>query len=844
MGFLVSAIGGIIGSIGSTLVGKTLLQVGLSFAVSKVASLFRKKPSQSSGTEIEVTYGGNEVRKVLCGYCKVKGHFVYANSYGGSNEFFQRPFVLSDFYTTSLEDVWIEGARVDLGAEDPDKGFVVDSGDYAGLIWVKFYDGRQTVVDPSLNTNANPAGRWSQDAIGVGISYIVVTMRYDREKLGQTVEMDFGVKGAPLYDFRKDPSVGGTGTHDYTDPLTWEYPSVYSPVLLAYNYERGFHINGDLFCGHKLPASAMPLDRWLPAVNLCEENINGHARYECAVIISCDQDHGDNLEDILEACGATPVESVGQLWPLMPVAQPIVATFTDADVDWTQDHEFSFQGASRDRLHRLSGSVLDKDNFFVETPLDVITNETNVSIDTDSQDKNKPFRTVTNSDQGMRLLQIHFGENQYQKSASIALGFRWTVLEVGDWIRWNSDEYGGSFVFQVMSKGDKSLHESRPRSVILKLEERDASVYGDGVQTFVPTIPVPPGTPQQQEELVNFSVSPVQGVGNGSVYPALYCQWVTPVDPTVSKILIEYRPVANPTQIYKRESDLSRNVLYLSEGVVSNTEYEFRTKLVTDPFRETTWATWGNQVVSPDTPNTDVNVTLTNANEDFIGRFQSLQEQLDDASERIIDLSNSVALANLSNFNKSDRVAVGVKDAKAAIATEQKLRVSEQEAVAQEIATLSTSVGDNSSAIQTETTARTEADSALAEQLTIVEAKADDNTIAGGLMRFSASVAQDEASASFTQLLRVTKEGQELESGQINEIYTEGGLLKSRTLFKVEQFGITDGSTSNLPFSFTSDGLTIANLIVDNITFKTMISFNGGMKINGLLGRITVDNLA
>lgn len=801
MGFLVSAIGGIIGSIGSTLVGKTLLQVGLSFVVSKVASLFRKKPSQSSGTEIEVTYGGNEVRKVLCGYCKVKGHFVYANSYGGSNEFFQRPFVLSDFYTTSLEDVWIEGERVDLGAEDPEKGFVVDSGDYAGLIWVKFYDGRQTVVDPSLNTNANPAGRWSHDAIGVGISYIVVTMRYDREKLGQAVEMDFGVKGAPLYDFRKDPSVGGTGTHDYTDPLTWEYPSVYSPVLLAYNYERGFHINGDLFCGHKLPASAMPLDRWLPAVNLCEENINGHARYECAVIITCDQDHGDNLEDILEACGATPVESVGQLWPLMPVAQPIVATLTDIDIDWKQDHEFSFQGSSRDRLHRLSGSVLDKDNFFVETPLDVITNETNVSIDTDSQDKNKPFRTVTNSDQGMRLLQIHFGENQYQKTASVVLGFRWTVLEVGDWIRWNSDEYGGSFVFQVMSKGDKSLHENRPRSVILKLEERDASVYGDGVQTFVPTIPVPPGTPQQQEELVNFTVSPVQGLGNGSVYPALYCQWVTPVDPTVSKILIEYRPVASPTQVYKRESDLSRNVLYLSEGVVSNTEYEFRTKLVTDPFRETTWTAWGNQVVSPDTPNTDVNVTLDNAASDVHETFQSLRGDFDRVLRRLQDLAEAHQLAEASEFKRVSDFAAQTKESFAAVTETINVITAENEAFAEQITELIAQSGDE---------------------------------VAGGLMKFEAQAGSGDVAVSFSILVRASLDSEDfIQSGLVIEIYNDGGTLKSRVAIQSNQFVVTDGTNNSSPLVFENSEMVLRVARIGTAYFDQLSSDDGKLVITG-----------
>src|SRR5690606_27049595 len=100
------------------------------------------------------------------GVVGVAGHDCYINTYGSSNKFLQQIYAVSDFYTTGLNRVSINGEWVGLGTTaDPQKGFPVTTGDFAGFIWVKFVDGRQTAADNYLVSNANPSGRWTDEHI-------------------------------------------------------------------------------------------------------------------------------------------------------------------------------------------------------------------------------------------------------------------------------------------------------------------------------------------------------------------------------------------------------------------------------------------------------------------------------------------------------------------------------------------------------------------------------------------------------------------------------------------------------------------------------------------------------
>lgn len=110
-----------------------------------------------------------------------------------------------------------------------------------GQCFVRFYQGTfDQAADPALIAYANPAGRWTTAHRGAGLCYAIVTTITDVDNLTSVPNLMFEVRGAPLYDPRKDSSVGGFGTHRWNDQSTWEFSN--NNAVMMYNLERGLYI--------------------------------------------------------------------------------------------------------------------------------------------------------------------------------------------------------------------------------------------------------------------------------------------------------------------------------------------------------------------------------------------------------------------------------------------------------------------------------------------------------------------------------------------------------------------------------------------------------------------------
>lgn len=328
IGAAATAFGTFVAGLG--ILGQVLIATGLNVAMGYLQKKRAAKPNrQDGGTKIDKQYGNDVSRQVAFGVVGASGHDWYINTYGSSNKTAQQIFVLSDYYTDGIVDIWVNGESVELAAAETNIGRSVITGEYAGYIWIKYYNGRQTVADPVLVSGANPSDRWSSAHVGLGMSYVIVTMQYDQEKMNSEPQMFFTFRGAPLYDWRKDSTAGGDGPQRWADPTTHVFSE--NPIVQEYNYRRGLTVNGDMFCGMGQPASDLPLDKWTIAANICDEDVNGEARYKCSTFVDLMDTHGNNIETIQTSCGAMGIESVAGSWPLVGSNQPIVATFTDDD---------------------------------------------------------------------------------------------------------------------------------------------------------------------------------------------------------------------------------------------------------------------------------------------------------------------------------------------------------------------------------------------------------------------------------------------------------------------------------------------------------------------------------
>ncbi|MBC7280043.1 hypothetical protein [Hoeflea sp.] len=618
--------------------GKVLLTIGLNLAMTVAQGLFAKKEKPPpSGVQLDLQFGEGGSRDVKCGFYAVAGLFIYPNAYGPANSTLQQAFQISDFPVTSLDKVWIDGELATLGAVDTVKGAVVTSGGYAGRIWVKLVDGWQTEADAGLVAGANPTGRWSVDHVGLGNAYAIVTMNYDREKLTQPPQFLFEGKGAPLYDWRKDSTVGGSGAHRWNDITTWEFTE--NGMLMAYAYHRGIAFNGDLFCGMEVPASDLPIARWTAAANLCDEAVDGAPRYRCSIGLDCNIEHGDNIEAIMTSCGGMMVNGVGEIFPIVGSDQPIVATLTDDDMIVGEPVKFQARRSMDELVNSVSGTFPNPDNQWGPTSYATARDAGVVATDRRTRDVTLNFTTVIYPKQAANLAALYLSENRFEATASFTARPRWQVLEPGDWIAWNSARYG-SRIFMVVDSQLKSASSDGPRNVPLSLQQRSGDIY-DGVGIVVPDAPVNNAAPVYQAELLDFAVTAASVLGADSrARPAIRTSWTATSDPTVAAIILQWRIQAEPGDLFDRTVNTGQTIAFIVEGIMSSTIYEVRHKVIADPARVTSWSAWQEVTTG------DIGLNLADLGADVIGRFEEIETGIEDvvatATQTAEDLAQEV----------------------------------------------------------------------------------------------------------------------------------------------------------------------------------------------------------
>lgn len=704
------AIGGILAGAGSFLASGTFLATAAKFALNiglnLAISLLTKPDKAPGGSELDIQYGGKRPRVVRFGRWGIQGHYVFANTSGGNNEFLSQIFAVSDYYTTSLDRVWIGTQEVTLTDNGSDYGHEVTSGDYAGLAWVKFYDGRQTLADSKLVSSANPSTRWTDEHIGIGVSYIIVTMKYDQEKLNSALSFTFEGKGAPLYDWRKDTSVGGSGSHRWSDVSTHEFSE--NPIVQEYNYRRGLSVNDDMFCGMGFSASKLPLDKWSLAANVCDEPVSGGPRFRCATGIDCTLAHGDNISAMMRSCNGLSIRGIGVAFPVVGTDRPVVASLTEFDFVSTTPVSFQARRADDELINTVAGSHPEPDNLWSPTPYETATSNDLIVLDRRTKDVAADFGMVPYPHQAAQLAAQALAENRLEAQLSCVVRPRWQVLEPGDCIAINHPRYGNR-QWIVESMEIEAITSDQPGNVRLQLQEWSGDIFAPITGVGETVITPPPGEVVRQQELAGFIVIGSQIIGaDGRVVAALRASWTAPSDPTVSGAVLEYRVKAQgglpAGDIIQRAVDRQASIALISEGIVSNTVYEVRHRLLTDPARTVSPSEW-IEVSAPDTPSNDVVVGLGQIADDMQNVLSGIYGQLDQVFGGLDLLSQSVSRNTATEMLERTRFYKEQGRLSATLVEEQVLRVSGDAALAQETTALQAALDDAEGDIATQATA-------------------------------------------------------------------------------------------------------------------------------------------
>lgn len=362
--------------VGSTLaaggVGAFLLTTGLSMGINAIASALYK-PEQEGGVNVkmQVEMGDDLPLSFVVGDYVASGKRKYIGSWGRNTRFITEVIEVSAL-PQGFEEVWINdekgepepGKRAWIGGSNPDndrswtEGATVPAGsidigqpyrnmnDDGNRIVIKWKDGKQTAADPFLMAvfGDDPDYPWTDDMIGTGKSYAIVTTRFDSDTL--TNYPSFLFKPAPLalYDWRKDSTNGGNGTQRWDNPATW-LPTR-NPAVIAYNIVRGIYYGTEwVFGGKNLPAWRLPVAEWTAAANACDETVTlaGGATepwYRAGAEITVDQRAADILELIGKASNMKFAEVGGRLKPIVGLPGASVLSITDGDIIITEGQSF------------------------------------------------------------------------------------------------------------------------------------------------------------------------------------------------------------------------------------------------------------------------------------------------------------------------------------------------------------------------------------------------------------------------------------------------------------------------------------------------------------------------
>lgn len=846
-------------------VGQAVLGLGLSL----VKGAFAKKPEQGpTGTKLDVQYGADRPREIGLGLFAVAGHDVFTNTSGKSNKLISKVFGISDFRIDGIERVAVNGEYVSLIGPEGPKGWSV-GGSYNGNLWIKFYNGLPgQAADPFLISVSNPPGRWTANHRGAGIAYAIVHAEWDDEDMNSFPQFLFECRGAPLYDVRRDSTAGGSGSHRWADQTTWQYGGGIgtNPIVQAYCYERGFTINGELVIGKGMPATDLPASSWMAAMNVCDETVDGAARYRsgCIVTAADGVSHRDNLQPVLQAAAADLVERVDGDQPLVGANQPVVATLTDDDLIVGASSTFQAKRSRSELVNSIFGSYNSPADLWSATAYPPKEDAAARAADRERHAVQIDFDAVYDKGQAMRLADIAVRESRYQASATITVRPRWITLEPGDWIRWNSARRGNR-IYRVNSRSLAPLNEQGARNVTLTLQEVGTGIYDGSViiPEVVPRIPL--AGPEYAFTAEDFVIIAVASTApSGRKLPAFLAQWDAIDDVTVDSVLVEYWQTTEPTQRIETRVQMPATQALLVEGVLPVTNYTARARVITDPPRSTVWSReW----------------SATSGTEDFV--FEAIQlanevkQILIRGQEVQADLSARVEALAASTFLTSGQQVLDLGGVSARLIDETTVRASQNEALASRttgveagllsaqlqlvgqgstLQTLTTRVTTAENTITTTSDAVTAAQASLtslsgvvagqstalntlsatvssqdavitatAAAMTGVQAAVGD-LAASGLISFKVVAGGNGTSSRIAILAKAGSGDTFKESG----IYIDTTPTSSTILIRADKFAITDGATTNIPF-VVSGGVVKLNIAY----FNQLVGTDGRMIING-----------
>lgn len=723
----------------------TALEAGASFLLGK---LINKPASTASniGSQLNLQIGSDTPLSFPLGNTATKGQPIYAGSWGNDgdtpNAYLTQVFALSDLPITGDPVVWVNDDRCAVTWSNTANAAGSPVIGYEGKLWVRFHRGDDTVVDPFLTAKfgADPDHPWLSDMIGKGVSYIVVTALLGKNSdnssfwNGQPTFL-FEIGSIALYDIRKDSTAGGSGSHRWGTPSTYEPSS--NPMVQAYNVARGIYFGDEwVYGGQNWATFRLPAAVWMAAMNECDVSTakadgTHEPQFSAGGMVGCDVRATDLLTSLLDASSGRIAAVGGVLKPLIGVPVSAVYSITDADLLVTEQIGFApFPGLDQTQNSVVS-TYTEPAEMFGTKPAPPLYDASYIAADDNRQliaTIDRPL--VQSNTQAQRLDNAALTDARRFRQHEFFLGpYAW-LLEPLDAIDWSSEENGYDAKLFLLT-GITGRYDLMQNVSIKEVDPSDGS-WNPATQEQAHSVGELGTTPPSPQPMTGWGVAPWEVVDpdGASRRPGILI--------SAAAHLADVQAV----QVQVRESWGDKNVVFDNPApynplddnptwsigsmlIVPAKVYEVRGRYIPEPGspRGTLWSNEtldgdGNivegdwfSVTIPDVrfTDTDISVSFNSLNAVQKAKEAWLQQQLQDLQTQIQRLADGMGQQDIANVAdkqelKTELVA-RTGNVVAGYTQQITVEASAREALAVEVTALTATVGDNSSGLVSEVNA-------------------------------------------------------------------------------------------------------------------------------------------
>jgi len=693
---------------GATVSLASVIGGALAFGTS-LAFSYLKRPKKRTYTAVqgETQYGGDIDVQALYGHGKTKGQRTYYAKWGQGNKYNAEVFVLANGWCDGLFDYcFVYGERralIQVGNVGGEAAHYRVDG-FSDKISIRFYDGRpgQPVDAKLVADTASLGNTWKSTSVNAGQCYVIVERLYDSALFEKgKPDFEFVMRGLREYDPRKDSTVaGGSGPQRINDPATWVFTR--NPAVHRLNYQLGLRAlnSGRTLIGEGKSLGQLDLATYFVAMNVCDTIKAGKPTYECGLWVTGADDHTEILKEFEDAMAGYGLNRRGLSGVIAGAPQIPVLEITKDDLDTGRSSENQFRKSAFERYNHISGQFLSIEDNWNPQSLKPVYSNADVAADGRNRQTSNDFLQVTDPDIAQYLLTIRYRQNRMGGTATLPVSLRVGLkVQEGEWIVWNGRTW---MISEWLC--DESFN------ITLRLSETSADIYDDGGIDPGPVVipPTPPINPSVLTTVQDFAVETgmIEGA-EGFQTPVLRFSWDFPDDPTIIEVIFEYR-ISGQTTVYtdvyackvpEVVNEFGRVEYQTSKDVISGVFYNARATIRTVPDRFKTYTPWvtsanvtGNQTVFAD-------VDLSNI-EDALGWLRNSTRTAQDAIDGLIaGMMELSVVAYKDTRSAVYELSVELGAARASFTQDLQLAVSETQAVAGRVETLTAALGGNTASI-------------------------------------------------------------------------------------------------------------------------------------------------